>query len=76
VENTKEQLIMAEYLTVPQAAKECHVAIETVRGWIKKGLLPKSKAGGRVLITRQSLDDFIRSSSGNQPATNELHAAA
>lgn len=48
---------MSEYLTTGQAAEELGVSAETVRRWVKAGLVPALVTpGGRHLIHRDNLD--------------------
>jgi excisionase family DNA binding protein len=48
---------MSEYLTTGQAAEELGVSAETVRRWVKAGLVPAMVTpGGRHLIDRADLD--------------------
>lgn len=44
-----EQRLLAgpQYLTVEQIAERLQVSVETVRGWLRRGLLAGSRIGGR-----------------------------
>jgi excisionase family DNA binding protein len=47
-------------LTVPEAATALRVKPSTVRAWILKKRIPKQKAGGKVLLRRCDLEEFLR----------------
>src|SRR3954470_4885478 len=48
--------------TVEQVAERCHAKPKTVREWIRRGVLPAAKAGGRrYLVSPADLDRFLTS---------------
>ncbi len=49
-----------EFYTVSQVGALCHVGEDCVRAWLKKGKLPKTKAGGRTLIAKVHLEEFLK----------------
>jgi excisionase family DNA binding protein len=48
-------------LTIPQAAEILAVKPVTVRSWLTKGLLPRTKIGRCVRIPAASIGQFIQS---------------
>jgi excisionase family DNA binding protein len=48
-----------QLLTVVQVADEMAVTTHTVRNWIKKGVLPAVKFGGRYRIQRRYLEAVL-----------------
>lgn len=48
----------------------------TVRGWVKRKLLKKTKVGGKVYISEQDLEDFIRRcNDGSPPSAGAVNTA-
>jgi excisionase family DNA binding protein len=47
-------------LTVKDTARRCHVKERTVRNWYAKRGLKVRKAGGRVLIHPDDLENFMK----------------
>jgi excisionase family DNA binding protein len=52
--------VESSFASVPETAAELRVSVWTVRGWLRDGKLPKTKAGGRVLIARSDIRDFLQ----------------
>lgn len=46
---------MEDFITVKQAARECHRTSETVRRWIWEGKLPAQKLGNQLFVKRDEL---------------------
>lgn len=64
------------YLAVVEVAEEVRVSPWTVRAWITKGLLKRTKVGGRVLVAKEDLEDFIRRcNEGTPPAAGAMNTA-
>ncbi len=51
-------LDLSAYISVPQAARELSVHQETVRRWLRQGVLPGCKVGTLWFIARQDLQTF------------------
>ena len=51
---------VAHYLTVQEIAERYRVAPQTVRGWLHRKQLRKSKIGGRVLVEERDLSAFLK----------------
>jgi|GEM_PF-7008449 len=51
-------------LTLREVAAECTVVRSTVHGWIRKHGLPARKIGGKVLVLRSDLTDWLESQPG------------
>jgi excisionase family DNA binding protein len=65
------------YLTVDQVAEQCGVKPATVRAWISKGELKAGRAGHRIAVPPQALEDFV-ATAGHRRATHttlDLEAA-
>jgi excisionase family DNA binding protein len=60
-----------EWLTQEEAAKRLHVALDTMRRWVREGLFPRTKVGKRYLIPAKALEDFLQSrlQTGARPVT-------
>jgi len=56
-----------KYLTVGQVAEQLDVHPNTVRRWLESGKLQAYRMGGRILVLRQDVDEFIqpKETSGN-----------
>ncbi len=52
--------VTPEYLSVPEGAALLRVSHWTIRAWLKNKKLPRYKAGGRTLASRDSLLALIR----------------
>ena len=57
-----QAISLEEYWTIDQVASRVHVSPETVKKWLTNGLLPRTKAGKRTLVTETDLQAFIRKS--------------
>jgi len=54
------KLIMGTaYFSVDEVAEMFNVSSKTIREWTWKGKLQSTKIGGRVLYTKDSLQDYI-----------------
>jgi excisionase family DNA binding protein len=60
-----------EWLTQEEAAGRLHVALDTMRRWVREGLFPRTKVGKRYLIPAKALEDFLqgRLQTGARPVT-------
>ena len=60
-----------EWLTQEEAAGRLHVALDTMRRWVREGLFPRTKVGKRYLIPAKALEDFLQSrlQTGARPIT-------
>jgi excisionase family DNA binding protein len=54
------QLLAGDYVNTRQAAELVCVSHFTVSAWLSQGKLRRYKAGGRTLIKRKDLEDFVR----------------
>lgn len=50
-------------LTIPEVAELLGVSPDSVRARIKDGTLPALRFGHRTLVTREAIDNLIRSAS-------------
>jgi len=60
-----------EWLTQEEAAGRLHVALDTMRRWVREGLFPRTKVGKRYLIPAKALEEFLQSrlQTGARPVT-------
>jgi excisionase family DNA binding protein len=54
---------MDEYWTTQETADYLKVSHWTVSAWLSNGKLRRTKAGGRTLIARADIEEFLRQSS-------------
>ena len=50
-----------DWLTLEDAAQKLHIALDTMRRWVRLGHFPRTKVGKRYLIPVKALDDFLQS---------------
>jgi excisionase family DNA binding protein len=50
-----------DWITLEGAAEKLHVALDTMRRWVRLGYFPRTKVGKRYLIPLKALDDFLQS---------------
>ena len=67
----------ADWITQEEAAKRLHVALDTMRRWVRLGQFPRVKVGKRYLIPAKSIDEFLESrlEYGPKPVTPRKKAA-
>ena len=51
--------VQSELLTLTEASKVLRVKVSTLRSWRLKGTLPFRKLGGKVLLHRDDIHQFI-----------------
>ena len=49
------------WLTQEEAAEKLHVALETMRRYLREGRFPRTKVGKRYLIPLSAIDEVLRS---------------
>jgi excisionase family DNA binding protein len=54
-------LMPDEWLPLEEASKRLHVALDTMRRYIREGKFPYSKIGKRYLVQTSAIDDYIKS---------------
>jgi excisionase family DNA binding protein len=59
-------MLLGQLLTTKEAADLVKVSPNTVSMWLWKGKLPRIKAGGRTLISRDDLEQFLQCASGRE----------
>ena len=57
--NKERQVAKQEHTTIKEAAKRLKVDTQTVRNYIKRGLITASKIRGRILINTESIDNAL-----------------
>ena len=67
-----------DWLTLEDAAQKLHIALDTMRRWVRLGYFPRTKVGKRYLIPVKALDDFLQSrlEYGARPVTPRKKAPA
>ena len=50
-----------EWLTQEEAALRLHVALDTMRRYVREGQFPRTKVGKRFLIPAKALEDYLQS---------------
>ena len=60
-----------DWVTLEEAAQKLHVALDTMRRWVRLGHFPRARIGKRYLIPLKALDDFLqgRLEHGPRPVT-------
>jgi len=48
------------WLTQEQAAEQLHVALDTMRRYVREGRFPRTKVGKRYLIPASAIEEFLR----------------
>jgi excisionase family DNA binding protein len=68
---------LAGYMTTGDAARVIGVSLQTVKNWVRQGRLVGSRVGGRMLVTRASVQAFFDAlgSAPEQPEPAELNVA-
>jgi excisionase family DNA binding protein len=51
---------VGDFLTTKEAAELLRVSPWTVSAWLSQGKLPRIKAGGRTLISKADIEEFLR----------------
>lgn len=62
-------------LTTEDAAKMLQVSPDTVRGWLRRGVIKGTKVGdGRLWrISESTIDEFVKAAQGNSEKGDALH---
>ena len=50
-----------DWITQEEAAQKLHIALDTMRRWVRLGYFPRTKVGKRYLIPLKAIDDFLQS---------------
>lgn len=62
---------LAEYLTTGEVAARLNVPAQTVRGWVRRGVLRGRRVGRTVLVLEATLVDFEPPRRGRPPGVKE-----
>jgi excisionase family DNA binding protein len=67
-----------DWITQEQAAEKLHIALDTMRRYVRLGYFPRTKVGKRYLIPLKAIDDFLQSRMeyGARPVTPREKAPA
>jgi excisionase family DNA binding protein len=49
------------WLTQDEAAEKLHIALDTMRRYVREGRFPRTKVGKRYLIPARAIEDFLQS---------------
>ena len=77
--NDYNKVVAAEdWVTQEEAAQKLHIALDTMRRWVRLGYFPRTKVGKRYLIPLKAIDDFLQSrlEYGARPVTPRKKAPA
>ena len=62
----------SSWLTLQSAAREYDIPVPTWRRWLREGRIGHSRLGGRLLVCRQEIEEWIsrnfRPAAGSSPA--------
>ena len=50
-----------DWITQEEAAQKLHIALDTMRRWVRLGYFPRTRVGKRYLIPVKAIDDFLQS---------------
>lgn len=66
-----------DWITQEEAAQKLHIALDTMRRWVRLGHFPRTKVGKRYLIPLKSIDDYLQSrlEYGPRPVTPRKKAS-
>jgi excisionase family DNA binding protein len=48
------------WLTQEQAAEKLHIALDTMRRYVREGRFPRTKVGKRYLIPARAIEEFLQ----------------
>jgi excisionase family DNA binding protein len=48
------------WLTQEQAAEKLHIALDTMRRYVREGKFPRTKVGKRYLIPASAIEEFLQ----------------
>ena len=67
-----------EWLTQEEAAARLHVALDTMRRYVREGNFPRTKVGKRYLIPGKAIEEFLQKGlqTGARPVTPRKTGAA
>jgi len=65
----------SDVLTVGQAARRAQVSTETVRRWVRAGILPRLPGLRSIRIPARALEDYLKNGAGS-PARNHRQEQA
>ena len=67
-----------DWVTQEEAAQKLHIALDTMRRWVRLGYFPRTRVGKRYLIPLKAIDDFLQShlEHGARPVTPRKQAPA
>jgi excisionase family DNA binding protein len=49
-----------EWITQEEAAARLHIALDTMRRYVREGRFPRTKVGKRYLIPAHAIEDFLQ----------------
>lgn len=50
-----------EWITQEEAADRLHVALDTMRRYVREGRFPRTRVGKRYLIPAKAIEEFLQS---------------
>jgi excisionase family DNA binding protein len=66
-----------DWITQEEAAKKMHIALDTMRRYVREGKFPRVKVGKRYLLPAKSIDEYLEKNLeyGPRPVTPRKPAA-
>ncbi len=66
VEATREETIPAlDFLTTTRAGLVLGVTGQTIKNWVREGQLAGFRVGGRVVVPREAVEEYVRRARGS-----------
>ena len=65
-------MIIDGWLTQEEAAQKLHIALDTMRRYVREGRFPRTKVGKRYLIPANAIEDFLRKGLLTGPLVRKL----
>lgn len=63
---TKEKTVyVKEFYTLEQLSAEINMTVQSLRAFIKSGELKASKTGNRYMVTRESINEWLKNNQIN-----------
>ena len=62
ISGRESEMLVGDLLTTKEAAELLRVSPWTVSAWLSQGKLPRIKAGGRTLIAKADIEEFLHRS--------------
>ena len=64
-----------KWITQEEAAERLHIALDTMRRYVREGRFPRTKVGKRYLIPDSAINDYLKSGLQHGPKETKPRAA-